>query len=136
MAANDSSGETTVTACRAEPGHNLWLRFADGIEGRVFLGNLIGIGAFTMWRYPGQFEKVRVGDGGRTVVWDAGIRLDGEILHFELTTRPADCTQAAASDVFLEFAAKFGRRADHDFQRFMTRVLEKPTRARRKPRRG
>ena len=39
-----------VTACKAEDDYKLWIRFEDGLEGSVFLGNLLEIGAFKLWR--------------------------------------------------------------------------------------
>ena len=33
-----------ITACKAEDDYKLWLRFEDGLEGRVFLGNLLESG--------------------------------------------------------------------------------------------
>ena len=49
-----------VTACKAEGDYRLWLRFEDGLEGSVFLGNLLEIGAFQLWRDVREFEKVSV----------------------------------------------------------------------------
>jgi len=49
-----------ITACKAEEDYKLWLRFEDGLEGRVFLGNLLEIGAFQLWRDVREFEKVSV----------------------------------------------------------------------------
>jgi hypothetical protein len=49
-----------VTACKAEDDYKLWIRFDDGLEGSVFLGNLLEIGAFKLWRDVREFEKVSV----------------------------------------------------------------------------
>jgi hypothetical protein len=84
-----------ITACKAEEDYKLWLRFEDGLEGRVFLGNLLEIGAFQLWRDVREFEKVRVDPETATVTWDAGIRLDPDILYHDVASRanpiqPAD----------------------------------------------
>ena len=54
-----------ITACKAEEDYKLWLRFEDGLEGSVFLGNLLEIGAFQLWRDVREFEKVSVDPGDR-----------------------------------------------------------------------
>jgi hypothetical protein len=60
-----------VTQCKASRDYRLWLRFDDGVEGSVFLGDLLE-----------QFCRAAV--DAATVVWDAGIRLDPDILYQDL----------------------------------------------------
>src|ERR687896_1268255 len=73
-----------ITACKAEEDYKLWLRFEDGLEGRVFLGNLLEIGAFRLWRDVREFEKVSVDPETATVTWEGGIRLDADILYHDV----------------------------------------------------
>ena len=73
-----------VTECKASRDYRLWLKFADGLEGSVFLGNLLEVGAFSSWRDVDQFCRVVVDRNVATVVWDGGIRLDPDILHQDL----------------------------------------------------
>src|SRR4051812_7962448 len=73
-----------ITACKAEEDYKLWLRFEDGLEGSVFLGNLLEIGAFKLWRDVREFEKVSVDPESATVTWEGGIRLDNDILYHDL----------------------------------------------------
>ena len=67
-----------VTACKAENGYRLWLRFEDGVEGSVFLGNLLEIGAFQLWRDVREFAKVSV--DSRRQIWE-GASMDPDVLH-------------------------------------------------------
>ena len=76
-----------VTACKAEDDYKLWIRFDDGLEGSVFLGNLLEIGAFKLWRDVREFEKVSVDPESATVTWEGGIRLDPEMLYQDLVER-------------------------------------------------
>lgn len=76
-----------VTACKAEEDYRLWIRFDDGLEGSVFLGNLLEIGAFKLWRDVREFEKVSVDPESATVTWEGGIRLDNEVLYQNLAMR-------------------------------------------------
>ena len=76
-----------VTACKAEDDYKLWIRFDDGLDGSVFLGYLLEIGAFKLWRDVREFEKVSVDPESATVTWEGGIRLDPEILYQDLAGR-------------------------------------------------
>jgi len=78
-----------VTACRAEEDYKLWIRFDDGLEGSVFLGDLLEIGAFKIWRDVREFEKVSVDPETATVTWEAGIRLNADVLYQDLAARNA-----------------------------------------------
>ena len=65
-----------LTEFRADSDYRLWLRFDDGLEGSVFLGNLLEIGAFKIWRDQDQFRRVAIDPAAMTLVWDGGIELD------------------------------------------------------------
>ena len=73
-----------VTECKASPDYRLWLKFADGLEGCVFLGDLLEVGAFGAWRDVEQFCRVAVDRKAATVVWDGGIQFDPDILYQDL----------------------------------------------------
>src|SRR4026209_1281936 len=76
-----------VTACKAEDDYRLWIRFEDGLEGSVFLGNLLEIGAFKLWSDVREFEKVSVDPETATVTWEGGIRLAPDLLYHEVASR-------------------------------------------------
>ena len=78
-----------VTACKAEDDYKLWIRFDDGLEGSVFLGNLLDIGAFKSWRDQDQFRRVAIDPAAMTLVWDGGIELDPAVLYRDLLERKA-----------------------------------------------
>ncbi len=75
-----------VTQCKASRDYKLWLKFDDGLEGSVFLGNLLEVGAFSAWRDVEQFCRATVDGKESTVVWDGGIRLDPDILYQDLAS--------------------------------------------------
>src|SRR3989304_8907749 len=83
----DRNAVHRVTACKAEEDYMLWLRFDDGLEGSVFLGNLLEIGAFQLWRDVREFEKVSVDPETATVTWEGGIRLDPDVLYHDVAAR-------------------------------------------------
>jgi hypothetical protein len=78
-----------VTECKASPDYRLWLRFDDGLEGSVFLGNLLEVSAFSAWRDVDQFCHVAVNQKAATVVWDGGIQFDPDILYQDLLSSRA-----------------------------------------------
>jgi len=78
-----------LTEFRADGNYSLWLRFDDGLEGSVFLGNLLEIGAFKLWRDQDQFRRVAIDPAAMTLVWDGGIELDSAVLYRDLQQRKA-----------------------------------------------
>ena len=79
----------TLTAFRAGSDYKLWLRFDDGLEGSVFLGDMLEIGAFKLWRDQDQFCRVAIDPQAKTLVWDGGIELDPTVLYRDLLERKA-----------------------------------------------
>ena len=78
-----------VTECKASPDYKLWLKFDDGLEGCVFLGDLLEVGAFSAWLDVDRFCRVVVDRKAATVVWDGGIQLDPDILYQDLLSSRA-----------------------------------------------
>ena len=78
-----------VTDCKASRDYRLWLRFEDGLEGSVFLGNLVDLGPFIAWRDVDQFCRAAVDREAATVVWEAGIQFDPDILYQALLSSRA-----------------------------------------------
>ena len=78
-----------VIECSASRDYTLWLKFDDGQEGSVFLGDLLELGAFSSWRDVDQFCRVFVDRKAATVVWSGGIQLDPDILYQDLMSRKA-----------------------------------------------
>ncbi len=72
-----------IIECRASRDYRLWLRFADGLQGSVFLGDLLEVRAFAAWREAAEFCRPRI-EPATGVAWPAGIRLDPDILHQDL----------------------------------------------------
>ena len=73
-----------VTECKASKDYRLWLRFEDGLEGSVFLGDLLEVGVFGVWRDVDRFCRATVDREAATVVWDGGIQFDPDILYQDL----------------------------------------------------
>jgi len=78
-----------VTECKASPDYRLWLKFDDGVQGSIFLGNLLEVSAFCAWRDVEEFCRATVDRKSATVVWAGGIRLDPDILYQDLLASKA-----------------------------------------------
>jgi hypothetical protein len=77
----------TVTECHAEDNYTLWLRFADGLEGHVYLGDLVHTKYFQVLCDVDIFNRVVVDPVENTVMWEGGIKLDPEVLYRDLASK-------------------------------------------------
>ena len=76
-----------IEECRAEADYSLWLIFDDGLEGYVYLGDLLDIVDFSAWRDVERFLEVSVDPDTGSVRWEAGIQLDPGALYKDLASR-------------------------------------------------
>ena len=83
----------TITECRAEENYTLWLRFADGLEGRVYLGDVVRTQYFRMLGDIDTFNRVEVDPVENTVIWEGGIKLDPEVLYRDLASKAYSALQ-------------------------------------------
>ena len=81
----------TITECRAEGNYTLWLKFDDGLEGRVYLGDLVMTKSYRAISDEETFNRVAIDPVSNAVTWVGGINLDPEMLYRDLATK----TQAA-----------------------------------------
>jgi len=77
----------TITECRAEGNYTLWLRFDDGLEGRVYLGDLVSTMSYSAISDEATFSRVAIDPVSNTVTWGGGIDLDPELLYRDLATK-------------------------------------------------
>jgi hypothetical protein len=77
----------TITECRAEGNYTLWLRFADGLEGHVYLGDIVHTQYFRMLCDIDTFNRVALDPVENTVTWEGGIKLDPEVLYRDLASK-------------------------------------------------
>ena len=75
-------------------GFRIWLRYSDGVEGKIDLARLSGSGVFSAWDDRAIFESARVDSHG-AVVWDTGIELCGDALYEQLTGEAGDALSRA-----------------------------------------
>jgi len=76
-----------ITECHAEDNYTLWLKFADGLEGHVYLGDLVHTAHFRVLCDIDTFNRVAVDPVENTVSWEGGIKLDPEVLYRDLASK-------------------------------------------------
>jgi hypothetical protein len=77
----------SITECRAEDNYTLWLRFADGLEGHVSLGELVATKYFRMLTEGDAFNRVSFDPVAHALTWEGGIQLDPEVLYRDLASK-------------------------------------------------
>jgi len=80
-------GMHTVTECRAEGNYTLWLRFDDGLEGHVYVGDLVATKMLRVLSDEESFYRVAIDPVSNAVTWEGGINLDPEVLYRDLASK-------------------------------------------------
>ena len=81
------AGQHTVTEFRAGHDYMLWLRFDDGVEGHVYLGDLMATAAYGAQIGEQDFFKVAVDPLSRALMWEGGVHLDADLLYRNLASQ-------------------------------------------------
>lgn len=77
-----------IVEVRPLGGHRVFLRFEDGIQGELDLGEMIRFtGVFEPLKDEREFAKVRVEPECGTIVWPNGADLDPDVLYAAITGR-------------------------------------------------
>lgn len=76
-----------VAEVRAEANYTLWIRFEDGVEGRVCLSPLVGKGKFRAWLDEEAFREVSIDPRSNVLSWESGIELDADVLYYDLINK-------------------------------------------------
>lgn len=77
----------TITECRAESNYTLWLKFDDGLEGSVNLGDLVMTESYLAISDEATFARVAIDPVSSAPTWTGGIKLDPEALYRDLVSR-------------------------------------------------
>lgn len=64
--------------------YKLWVKYADGVEGKVDLSHLVGKGVFALWNDYAAFEKVYIGDYGE-IAWSDEIDICPDTVYMKIT---------------------------------------------------
>jgi len=69
---------------KALPGFKIWVRFADGTEGKTDLSHLAGRGVFVLWNDDEAFQNVHVGPHGQ-IAWSEEVEICPDSIYLRLT---------------------------------------------------
>jgi hypothetical protein len=84
---------------RTLPNYRLWVRYADGIEGEVDLGHLVGQGVFALWNDLEAFERVYIGSNGQ-IAWSDEIDICADAIYMKITGKtPEELFPSLATEV-------------------------------------
>ena len=76
-----------VTDLRAERNYTLWLRFDDGLEGHVYLGDLIATQTFGSLSDEEKFSRAAIDPVSNSVTWEGNITLDPDALYRDVVSK-------------------------------------------------
>ena len=77
----------SVTELRAEHNYTLWLRFDDGLEGHVYLGDLITSEMFGTLSDEEKFRRAAIDPISNAVTWEGEITLDPDALYRDVVSK-------------------------------------------------
>ena len=77
----------TVTEVRAERNFTLWLRFDDGLEGHVYLGDLVTTQTFGTLSDEVKFSRAAIDPISNVVTWEGDISLDPDALYRDVVSQ-------------------------------------------------
>ena len=81
----------TVTDLRAEHNYTLWLRFDDGVEGHVYLGDIVASQLFEKLSDEEKFRRAAIDPVSNAITWEGELTLDPDALYRDVASQ----TQAA-----------------------------------------
>jgi len=80
-----------IVEARPLGGYRVHLRFENGVEADLDLGELIRFeGVFAPLRDPARFAELRVHAELGTICWPGGADLDPDVLYARATGKPID----------------------------------------------
>ena len=72
---------------RAETNYTLWVRFDDGLEGHVYLGDLVGTQTFGMLSDEEKFRRAAIDPVSNAIIWEGDITLDPDVLYRDVVSQ-------------------------------------------------
>ena len=78
-----------IETVEALPGYRLRLRFDDGVEGEVGLGDLLDQPIFRSLADPEVFARVTIRKG-RALIWPGEVDLCADSLYLRVTGKPVE----------------------------------------------
>lgn len=83
---------------KALEGYRIWIKFNDGVEGKINLSHLVGSGVFKAWEDRAFFEKVRI-TSYEAVTWGEDLDLSPDTFYLELTGNTVEAVERESPQV-------------------------------------
>ncbi|MBN1889812.1 MAG: DUF2442 domain-containing protein [Thermoflexales bacterium] len=84
---------------KALPNYQLWVRYSDGVEGKIDLSHLAGKGVFSLWDDYHAFEQVTIGSSGE-IAWGDEIDICPDAVYMRITGKtPEELFPALRTEV-------------------------------------
>jgi hypothetical protein len=64
--------------------YTLWLKYDDGIEGKVDLGEFTKTGVFKVWKDYSFFEKAYITHRGRAIAWSEALEICADSQYLKI----------------------------------------------------
>ncbi len=80
---------TTPVDVKALPGHRIWIKFDDDVEGEVDLSDFYGQGMFVAWEDPAFYNDVKVAPYD-AITWPGDLALCSDMLYMRLTGKTVE----------------------------------------------
>ena len=76
-----------VTEVRAGENYMLWLKFDDGVEGHVYLGDLVGTDSFGLLSDQEKFRRAAIDPVSNAITWEGELTLDPDALYRDVASQ-------------------------------------------------
>jgi len=76
-----------VTEVRAGENYMLWLKFDDGVEGHVYLGDLVGTDSFGLLSDEEKFRRAAIDPVSNAITWEGELTLDPDALYRDVASQ-------------------------------------------------
>jgi hypothetical protein len=73
-----------VISVEPKMNYQLYVKYADGVEGIADLSGIAGKGVFSIWSKPGEFEKVYIDSKTGAIAWSDDLDICADSLHDEI----------------------------------------------------
>jgi len=81
--------EMKIIEAIPEDGYRIFLRFEDGVQGVIDLGEYAGKGVFSAWLEPGVFAQVIINEAGG-LEWPGDLDFCPDALYLKMTGKRSE----------------------------------------------
>ena len=76
-----------VMEVRAGANYMLWLKFDDGVEGHVYVGDLVGTDSLGLLSDEEKFRRAAIDPVSNAITWEGELTLDPDALYRDVASQ-------------------------------------------------